>query len=107
MPWLQWHLPAKTKIIGLTISTPYTYIGGEQLRNVEVRAGATNVDSSLKGRIAVNKLCGKFTGPGANRRAYTIVCENSIPADFITLQTLKNNATLQINELELITSEGK
>ena len=102
MPWLQWRLPSKTKIAGVTMSTPST--GGDLLRNVEVRVGNTKVDSEFRGRISVNKLCGEFLGPGNNRRAYTIVCGSYIQADFITVQILNSNAKLQINELELITS---
>ena len=102
MPWLQWHLPEKENVVGITISIPS--VGGELLRNVEVRAGLTNVNPEHKGKISENKFCGKFVGPGGNRRAYTILCESKISANFITIQMLEENSQLQINELELVTS---
>ena len=106
MPWLQWHLPYTTKVAGVTIST--SWLEGELLKNVEVRAGSNELDSKFKGKIDVNKYCGKFIGPGANRRSYTILCEEPILADFITIQILENKTQLQINEVELITTtEGE
>ena len=81
---------------------------GELLKNIEVRAGFSALDSNFKGKIKVNKFCGEFLGPGANRRSYTILCSDPISADFITVQTLENKTQLQINEIELITTaEGK
>ena len=103
MPWLQWNLPERTKVAGVTISA--SRFQGELLKNLEVRAGSYALDSSFKGKIGINKLCGKFLGPGANRRSYTILCEEPISADFITIQTLENKTQLQINEVELITTE--
>ena len=106
MPWLQWHLPDTTKVAGITIST--SRFEGELLKNIEVRAGFSSLDSNFKGKIKVNKFCDKFIGPGANRRSYTILCSVPIPADTITVQTMENKTQLQINEIELITtSEGK
>ena len=107
MPWLQWHLPVTTNVIGVTIST--SRLEGGLLKNLEVRAGSIEIDSRFKGRIGpTNKYCGKFIGPGANRRSYTILCEEPTLADFITIQILENNTQLQINEIELITtSEGR
>lgn len=106
MPWLQWHLPDKAKVAGITIST--SRFEGELLKNIEVRAGFSALNSNFKGKIKVNKFCGKFIGPGTNRRSYTILCSDPIPADVITVQTMENKTQLQINEIELITtSEGK
>ena len=102
MPWLQWHLPEKENVVGITISTPS--VGGELLRNMEIRAGTKKLEPGFRGKISENILCGKFTGPGGNRRAYTITCESNILADFITIQMLEENSQLQINELELVTS---
>ena len=101
MPWLQWHLPQKENVVGVTIST--ASVGGELLRNVEIRAGTTKLHPEYRGKILVNQLCGKFIGQGGNRRAYTILCESKILADTITIQLLEDSSQLQINELELVT----
>ena len=102
MPWLQWQLPEKENVVGITISTPS--VEGELLRNVEIRAGTTKLEAGYRGKISTNTFCGKFSGPGGNRRAYTILCESKILADFISIQMLEENSQLQINELELVTS---
>ena len=110
MPWLQWPLGSRTTMIGITISNPNYNTsngGGENLRNVEIRAGLGHLGPDFKGKISKNEICGKFEGPGDSRRAYTIMCEKEIVADYVTLQILDDNANLQINELEIITkSEG-
>lgn len=106
MPWLEWHLPEETTVAGISIST--SRFEGERLRNLEIRAGSDQLDPNFRGKIVINDICGKFIGPGANRRSYTILCERPISADFITFQALINDTQLQINEVELITtSEGK
>ena len=106
MPWLEWQLPEETTVAGVSIST--SRFEGDLFKNLEIRAGSNQLDSNFRGKIVINKFCGKFIGPGANRRSYTILCEKPISADFITFQALVNNTQLQINEVELITtSEGK
>ena len=60
MPWLQWQLPHQTKVVGVAISTPS--VGGELLRDVEVRAGRSKLETGFKGKISINNFCGKFTG---------------------------------------------
>ena len=106
MPWLEWHLPEETTVAGISIST--SRFEGERLRNLEIRAGSDQLDSDFRGKIVINEFCGKFIGPGANRRSYTILCDRPLSADIITFQALINNTQLQINEVELITtSEGK
>ena len=105
-PYIQWHLANRTKIRGIVISNPNRQ-GGENLKDVEIRAGLAYVDDSATGKLRLNDYCGRYEGPGSNRRAYTIMCDKDIEADYITLQILDNNATLQINEMEIIkASEG-
>ena len=39
---------------------------------------------------------------------YPVVCDNSILADYVTIQVIDDNAMLQINELEMIIdNDGK
>ena len=106
MPWLQLRLNNRTNIMGVVISTPNkdgpNSHGGNNFRNVEIRAGLEHISSQFRGQLTVNTVCGKFKGPGINRRAYLIVCDENIEADFVTVQILDDNATLSINELEII-----
>ena len=104
MPWIQWHLPKSTNVAGIMISNRNSD-GGELLKHVEIRAGSAFLDQSLgfTGKININELCGTFVGPGSDRRVYTVMCEKEILADYVSLQILDLKATLQINELEIIT----
>ena len=113
LPWLQWHLPNQTLIFGVSLSDEYgispfdnkTHKDG--LINIEVRAGISSLSASYKGKITINKLCARVEVRGGEDRVYPIVCENSILADYITVQVIDDNAILQINELEIIeNSEG-
>ena len=106
MPWIQWRLPNRTNIMGLVVSMPHADgpydLGASNFKNVEIRAGLEKIDSKARGPLTANTVCGKFDGPGVNRRAYLIVCDKNIVADFVSVQLLDNNATLSINELEII-----
>ena len=107
MPWIQWHLPNTTNMIGVMISSRNRYTN-DQLKHLEIRAGTSFVEKDFTGKMKINELCGTFDGPGKDRRVYTIMCTTDIKADYVTLQILDLNATLQINELEIITkSQGK
>ena len=76
--------------------------------SIEIRAGITRIHRSYKGPIRTNKLCGRIEVRGGEDRAYTIMCETSIDADYITVQMMDDDATLYINELEVIDHlEGK
>ena len=101
MPWLQWRLHNQTKIAGVVISNR-NQMGGENLVDVEIRAGIDSVAADASKRIKINELCGTFKGPGANRRVYTVMCKKEIVANYVTLQIVDTDSILQINELEII-----
>ena len=106
MPWIQWHLPNTTQMIGIMISGRNRHSEG-YLKHIEVRAGTSFVEDDFTGKMKINELCGTFDGPGKDRRVYTIMCKNAIKADYVTVQILDLDSILEINELELITkSQG-
>ena len=104
-PWLEWHLPGPSYVVGVSITDRF-YDIGDNLENIEIRAGTTSINSMLKGKIVANELCGILKGPGENKRVYTVMCENEILADYITLQRMETNSTLVISEIETITREN-
>ena len=104
-PWLEWHLGSRSYVIGISIADRF-YDVGDNLENVEIRAGTTSIDARLKENITENEFCGVFKGPGENYRVYIVMCENEIVADYITLQRLDTNSTLVVSEIEIITREN-
>ena len=116
LPWLQWNLPNRTNVLGVSISNEYgiskfkNNTHKNDLVNFEVRAGLRSV-SELTGvthylnhnaKISINELCGTIEIRGGEDRVYPIICSKSILADYITIQIIDDNAMLQINELEVI-----
>ena len=107
-PWLQWHLPILTRITAVSTANGKDCCG-ERLKNVEIRAGMDNVNSTvqafnLQGRIVANEICGNFEGPGEDGKVYTIKCGAPIFANYITVQIInQEQSILQINELKFIT----
>jgi hypothetical protein len=112
---LQWNLPNRTKVFGVSISNEYgisqfnNNTHKNDLVNFEVRAGLRSVSELSdfspgihKGKIAINELCGTIEIRGGEDRVYPIICSKSILADYITIQMIDDNAMLQINELEVI-----
>ena len=76
--------------------------------NFEVRAGMTSLPEGHEGKITINQPCGKIEIRGGEDRVYPVVCDNSILADYVTIQVIDDNAMLQINELEIIIdNDGK
>jgi len=107
MPWIQWHLPNTTNMIGIMISSRNRELS-DALRHLEIRAGTSFVGKDFKGKMTINELCGTFKGPGKDRRVYTVMCGKEIQAEYVTLQILDLDSVLEINELEIITkSQGK
>ena len=104
-PWLEWHLKKREQVIGVSITDRF-YDIGDNLENIEIRAGSTSIDSTLMGRIAVNELCGILKAPGKNKRVHVIMCEKEITANYITVQRMEANSSLVISEIEIIT-KGK
>ena len=112
MPWLQWKLPNRTKVAGVSISSEYgisklhdNTTHKNDLVNYEVRAGLSSLPANYKGRILKNVLCGRIEIRGGEDRVYPIVCDQAIIANYITVQIIDDNAVLQINELEVM--DGK
>ena len=120
MPWLQWNLPNRTNVFGISISNEYgiskfkNNTNKNELVNFEVRAGLRSMSDlpdfapeHYNGKISINELCGRIEIRGGEDRVYPIICSKSILADFITIQMIDDNAMLQINELELIKESKK
>ena len=101
-PWVQWKLPRKVSIAGITLvgrDCPSKSPDCPVLRDIEVRAGTSFVDDNFTGIIAKNKLCGSFEGPGDEGGIYTINCKNTILADVITVQLKDDDSVLQISSM--------
>ena len=106
-PWIQWHLYSPQVITGIMINTRRDSDDSTnprvELQNVTVRAGNFSINSTFKGVITKNTLCGVFEGPGnASITKYTINCTKAIMARYITVQMLGNYTALQINEMDVI-----
>ena len=99
-PWLQWRLPRRIKMSGITLKNRINCCGNH-LRDVEIRAGMHSVERDFKGRITKNKVCGKFEGPGEYGGEYTINCDKEMLVDYITVQILDDNAILSINDIRI------
>ena len=94
----------RSHVIGVSITDRF-YDIGDNLENIEIRAGSTSIDSTIMGRIAINELCGILKAPGENKRVHVIMCEKEITANYITVQRMEANSTLVISEIEIITKE--
>lgn len=101
-PWIQWQLPTRIRITGVSIANRNDCCG-YHLKNVEVRAGIIGVNSTFKGNITVNDVCGTFEGPGRHRQEYKVNCNSTLLASYITVQIMDQSAILQINELKYTT----
>ena len=108
LPWLQWNLPNRTKVFGVSISNEYgisqfkNNTHKNDLVNFEVRAGLRSIPENYNGKISINELCGTIEIRGGEDRVYPIICNKSILADYITIQMIDDDVMLQINELEVI-----
>ena len=69
------------------------------MENVEIRAGIESVEDGFKGKLTVNTKVAFFTGPATSGKNYTIYFDNVVHAKFITLQRMKENVNLEINEI--------
>ena len=102
-PWYQLTLPEERMIHTVTIYNRKDMLG-ENLRDVEIRAG---FDDATKGQYPlsqINKKCAFFKGPGETGKHYEFPCEDgSIEAKYVTIQILATEPEhLQIREIELI-----
>ena len=95
-PWLQWKLAKPVFVSGIVLC-----LGG-YVGDIEIRAGNVSMAPGFKGKLSANIICGRFAGPGEVGEDYTIVCDEPILADYVTIQILDDMATLQINELRII-----
>ena len=105
-PWIQWHLYTPKVITGIKIYTRRDSDDSTnprvELRNVTIRAGNFSINSTFKGEITKNTLCGVFEGPGEIDEHYIINCTKGIMARYVTIQMLGNYTALQINEIDVI-----
>ena len=107
-PWFQWKLPRKVIISGVTLVGRECPSGAKSdqddcplLRNLEIRAGESSIDSKFSGLITINSLCGNFKGPGEDGGVYTINCDTAIVSDVITIQLKDDNSILQIKSISI------
>ena len=99
--WLQWYLPQQSNVYAVKIvNGPSSGTG--YLANFEVRSGKKELASNFLGKIEINSLCGTFPGVAKAREVYTISCNYSITADYVSVQRM-NIGRLQIAELAIIT----
>ena len=98
-PWLEMTMP-EGLIRGVYVYTRYDY--GSRLENIEVRAGIASVPEGFKGRLTINTQVGFFTGPAESAKVYSIIFDKTVLAKYITLQRIREKATLEINEVMII-----
>ena len=99
-PWIQWELPRRIRITGVSIYIRYNYYFGIG----EVRAGLDPVNSTMRGdNITSNDLCGTLQDAKRTRYMYSVKCNSTILARYITVQISQTSSTLVINELKYTT----
>ena len=99
-PWIQWELPRRIRITGVSIYIRYNWFFGIG----EVRAGLDPVNSTLKGNnITSNDLCGTLQDAKRTRYMYSVKCNSTILARYITVQMTQESSILVINELQYTT----
>ena len=105
-PWLQLSFSQTTILTGVVITNRLDG-HGERLKDVIVRAGLRPLDRSFRGIIKINDKCGMFEGPGETDKLHTINCSSPITAKYVTVQSVGNDAILQINELDILSGNRK
>ena len=109
-PWLQWHLPIKTNVSGLRISFSNVGDKTKSSKTFIIRTANEPVLFKKNRVLAKNDICGKFIVdfPTDERQVHTIMCNTSLLAEYITIQSIDKSTMLGINEIEIISSnEGK
>ena len=96
-PWLQLEI-YEGYVTSVTI-VPRHDCCAENLESIEIRAGLESVEDGYKGRLTINTKVAFFSGPATTGHNYTIYFNNVVHAKFITLQRIKENVNLEINEL--------
>ena len=105
-PWLQWHLPVKRNLSGVRVS--FSNVGETKKSSKTFIIRIAN-DPVLfkKNRVLVkNEVCGKLIVdfPADDRKVYTIMCQNTLLAEYVTIQSVEKSMTLGINEIEIISA---
>ena len=108
-PWFQWHLPVIRNISGVSIS--FSNVGDMTrfYKNFVIRVANDPVLFKKHRVLAKNEVCGSLIVefPVDERKVYTVNCQNSLTAEYITIQSLDKSTKLGINEMEIIlTDEG-
>ena len=104
-PWLEMTLTTTITIQAVEI-TNRADCCGENLRNLEVRAGLDEIAGTAGERLDVNEVCGVLDGPGATGARYRVECSLNQQTDHVTLQILEQ-AELQVAKVVLITGQEK
>ena len=101
-PWFQLQLASEITINGINISMAvnYTHTGWE----VEVRAGSTSVESGFNQKIDINTVCRKFVTHKSIQK-YNIICNAPIISKFLTIQVIRKQSVLGMDEVETITDD--
>ena len=92
-PWLMVQLTNEYQSVNLQSVKIFNRVDccGDQLRDIEVRAGTTKLLPDHRGRIPYNVWGGEFKGPGVTGNAYTINCNPAytpIQASVVTIQIM-------------------
>ena len=99
-PWIQWELPRRIRITGVSIYIRYNWFLGIG----EVRAGLDPINSTMRGNnITSNDVCGTLQDAKRTRYLYSVKCNSTILARYITVQMTQTSSTLVINELQYTT----
>ena len=111
-PWLEIKLPSPIWVYNVTIVHRKDCCG-EDLDSVEIRVGQNPVpcakslpvlctgfelsEENLK--APENSICGNFEGPGSNGGSDTIICQEKLYGQYVTLQRTSNSSALFLNEV--------
>jgi hypothetical protein len=103
-PWFQLEFVEAKAVIGV-IFTNRKDCCGERFKNVAVHVG----DHPAKaGALVTNPECAIFVGPSATGRIEHIYCTKPLMGRYLQIQMRDSSPShLQINEIEVIYSEGK
>ena len=103
-PWIQWKLPSRIRITGVSITTRMDCCG-HHFKNVEVRAGLVGINSTFNGKITVNDVCGRVKGEvyAEAGKVHKVECGSTLLSEYITVQIRDKSSTLTINELKYTT----
>ena len=79
-----------------------------RFKDVEIRAGMSNLPNKFKGKLKINEVVGFYRGPACKEaQIITINFGRSVMAKYITIQHIGNQANyLEVNEVTMITGKS-